>query len=828
MPSDSLKRFILFIVLPSIMVIVLFIITIFVVILPSTERDIMEGKKEMISELTGSVISLLEEFRTEAVEQHLSTDSAKALAAERIERIRYGEARKDYFWIIDKQPRMVMHPYRPELVGQDLSRYQDAQGKLPFVESVRTVEKSGEGFIEYMWPWPDDSTRIVPKLSYVKEFPSWNWIVGTGIYLEDVRLEIRSLKNQLLRVVLFIALVVSILLAVINRWALGIERRKKIAEDARLLSREKYNSLVESVTEGTLMIVNGRILFSNDRFGDQSGYTPEEVGKMKFEALFNLKLKHLAADVQDPGKSVTRETQLTCRDGSKKEVVISASRVSFAEHPGYIILVKELSSQMQFEKNRELLSGELQTVLLMMHQPLKSICREIRRIRADAPVREAIKMMSRNRNDILFVHHNEQIVGVINQQDLIERVLATGLDPGKKVIEIMTSPVVSLPEDALICEGLISMKKQGLSHLALMGPGRNITGVVGFREIGGIQENLAGFLIREILKAEGVEQIRRSYVRLPVMIKALMDSGGQTGMITRIVSSVGDAIHKRLIDLAQEELGPAPCKFAFIVLASQGRGEQAFNTDQDNAIVTVNMQESYRQGAQVYFKVLAGKVNRDLEAVGYRECPGNYMASNPRWNRELAIWKRYFTGWISGKSPGEILTTDFFFDLRCVYGEQILVDQLRAHIIKNTREKAGFFYHMARSISQMKVPSRLEGPTLDLKKILRPITSFLRLYAIREGLSATGSRERAEQLRDRGIINQSLFEDLIEAFDFINQLRFRNQVEQIARNETPGNIIDISQLTRIESVNLKQHLHTIAGLQNRLHTEFSSEQKTNT
>ena len=135
---------------------------------------------------------------------------------------------------------------------------------------------------------------------------------------------------------------------------------------------------------------------------------------------------------------------------------------------------------------------------------------------------------------------------------------------------------------------------------------------------------------------------------------------------------------------------------------------------------------------------------------------------------------------------------------------------------------------MARSISQMKVPSRLEAPTLDLKKILRPITSFLRLYAIREGLSATGSRERAEQLRDRGIINQSLFEDLIEAFDFINQLRFRNQVEQIARNETPGNIIDISQLTRIDSVNLKQHLHTIAGMQNRLHTEFSSEQKTNT
>ena len=227
MPSYSLKRFFLSIVLPSVLVIGLLILAIFGVILPSFERNIMDGKKEMISELTNSVLSLLEEYRKEAADLGLPPDSAKAIAAERVGRIRYGKSQNDYFWIIDKQPRMVMHPYYPELNGRDLSGYQDPHGKLPFMESVRTVEESGEGFIDYMWPWPDDSTRIVPKLSYVKEFPPWNWIVGTGIYLEDVRLEIRSLKNQLLRVVLLITLAIIILQAIIIRQTLGSTDRSQ-------------------------------------------------------------------------------------------------------------------------------------------------------------------------------------------------------------------------------------------------------------------------------------------------------------------------------------------------------------------------------------------------------------------------------------------------------------------------------------------------------------------------------------------------------------------------------------------------------------------------
>ena len=113
MPQDNLNRFFISIVLPSILAIGLLILAIFVIILPSSEKNIMEGKKEMISELTNSVCSLMEEYQQEALKKQIDPDSARALAVDRVSRIRYGDEQKDYFWIIDKQSIMIIIPTGP-------------------------------------------------------------------------------------------------------------------------------------------------------------------------------------------------------------------------------------------------------------------------------------------------------------------------------------------------------------------------------------------------------------------------------------------------------------------------------------------------------------------------------------------------------------------------------------------------------------------------------------------------------------------------------------------------------------------------------------------
>ena len=194
MPGKNLHKFFLSIVLPSILAIGLFILSMFIFILPSFEKNIMDKKKEMISELTNTAWSLLEEYDKEYKNQNFTLDEAQKMAAFKIEKIRYGAEYKDYFWIIDSHPTMIMHPYRPELINSDLTDYKDPNGKKLFTEASILVSQQGEGFIDYMWQWKDDSTRIVPKLSYVKGYQPWGWIVGTGIYLEDVNEEIKILK----------------------------------------------------------------------------------------------------------------------------------------------------------------------------------------------------------------------------------------------------------------------------------------------------------------------------------------------------------------------------------------------------------------------------------------------------------------------------------------------------------------------------------------------------------------------------------------------------------------------------------------------------------
>jgi methyl-accepting chemotaxis protein len=127
----------------------------------------------------------------EAAEQRFMEDAKKAIA-----QLRYGPKNSDYFWINDTAPTMVMHPIKPQLDGKDLSGSKDPNGKKLFIEMVNVCRDNGEGFVDYMWPMPGYE-EPVPKLSYVKLFKPWGWIVGTGIYLDDVDQAVAAKESEI-------------------------------------------------------------------------------------------------------------------------------------------------------------------------------------------------------------------------------------------------------------------------------------------------------------------------------------------------------------------------------------------------------------------------------------------------------------------------------------------------------------------------------------------------------------------------------------------------------------------------------------------------------
>lgn len=181
----------------------------------------------------------------------MSEEEAKDAALKAVSSLRYED--NNYFWINDFKPAMVMHPMKPELNGKALASNKDPDGKLLFVEMVNIVTKQGAGFIPYKWPKPGKD-KPVDKISYVKGFAPWQWIVGSGIYLDTIEASHAELRNFMLIDVGIIILVVAGLSMVIGRSILqpvnqAVSMMKDIAEGEGDLTQRLKVSGKDEITE---------------------------------------------------------------------------------------------------------------------------------------------------------------------------------------------------------------------------------------------------------------------------------------------------------------------------------------------------------------------------------------------------------------------------------------------------------------------------------------------------------------------------------------------------------------------------------------------------
>ena len=359
------------IIFPAFVTLTIFILVFFFVIVPYYELSLMNRKKEMIRELTNSAWSILENYHHEELQGLITREQAKNMAIDAVGHLRYGDEFKDYFWITDIQPIMITHPYRSDLNGKDLSDYTDPHGKKLFIECVKLVKESGEGYVDYMWQWKDDSTLIVPKLSFVKGFTPWNWVVGTGIYLEDMYQEIRALKRKLVFISLSILLLISLILTYIVLQNVRLEGKKRDALKKLKQSREKYKTLVEASTEGVIMILDQLISYVNAPLARISGYTVQELISMPYDKLFrenDLSLLDQFFDQDSPSnkqKVLNFETGLIKKDGNSTNVQLSASSIVFENKQGCMLTLKDVDS---LDQARKELDQQVEQFKLMTDQ----------------------------------------------------------------------------------------------------------------------------------------------------------------------------------------------------------------------------------------------------------------------------------------------------------------------------------------------------------------------------------------------------------------------------------------------------------------------------
>jgi PAS domain S-box-containing protein len=384
------------IIVPIWAVFLVFVLSIFFVFIPSLKTNLMDQKKEMIQTLTHSAVSLLAEYHQRVLSGELTLAEAKDRARERIRHMRYGRAAKDYFWIIDMHPFMVMHPFRPDLEGQDLTLFKDPRANYPFLAMVEKVLGQNEGYVNYYWQWKDAPHKIVPKLSYVKGFKPWGWIVGTGIYMADVEAEISDILGNLSKIIILILLFVLGLSGYITWQTIRIKNRKNRIETDLTKERETLSMILESIPHGISLVDNdGRYLYVNSSFTTITGYTLEDIPSKKVwfqkaypDTAYQKKVMNAwESDISSQEESHVREFKIVCKNGETRHIEFRSSFMADKT----ISVLTDVTQRKETElvrREKDRLQGVLElsgAVCHEMNQPLMSVSGYFELILMDMP-----------------------------------------------------------------------------------------------------------------------------------------------------------------------------------------------------------------------------------------------------------------------------------------------------------------------------------------------------------------------------------------------------------------------------------------------------------
>lgn len=629
----------------------------------------------------------------------------------------------------------------------------------------------------------------------------------------------------------------ALLLFMLVRQTYRDEAIRQINTQRMEAASEKYKSLLETSAVGTLMIINREIVYANFIFLTMSGYTLKELLKIKLEDLIHenpeseFRIDNLHEEPGDIGRTLNFEAVISGKRGDLRDVVLAASKFSMKGKDGIVLLVKDMTGRDRIEQESIHLTYELQSSIRLMNLPVASFIREHLHCDMDTTVHRAAALMEKKKQNAIIVYKDPDTpVGIVTDTDLRNRVVARQLRYDSPVVEIMSSPIIRIDENSLLYEAILRVTNNSITHLAVEDKIGRITGIFSNEDMLEVQRNSISYLIREVNAADTVESLKKIHNKIPVLVNILME-GGSLGIrnITYMISTVTDAITRRLIEFAIDEMGDPPARFAFMALGSEGRREQTLVTDQDNAIIFEDVPNEKMAEVNRYFLYFGKKINLWLDRIGYQYCKGEVMAGNPQWCQPLLRWKKYFSDWVNRRSKDGILGAAIFFDFRIVYGSEQYGEELRKHIHREVLGKDQFFGLLARETATYKIPTNLfrNNPpeaqmpeSFNIKNAISPMVDFVRVYSVQNGVSESESLLRLEKLFRLNVISESDYHEIENMFCRMMKVKFRSQVRKILANQAPDNIVSQDELTALEQSMVRKTFSEIKQFQEKIMNDF--------
>jgi CBS domain-containing protein len=455
--------------------------------------------------------------------------------------------------------------------------------------------------------------------------------------------------------------------------------------------------------------------------------------------------------------------------------------------------------------------GQVASFQADLGQPIGELLRRPPvRVPATASVGEAARLMREHHVSSVLV--DDEPPAIVTDRDFRNRVLAEGLGPETPLRSVYSMPLRTIPEETPIYAAWEALLESGVHHLPLT-RGREIVGVLTSNDVLKATAQGPVAVLRRVERLATRDSLPGYAGKVAEMASSLLAGGLDTGVIASFVARLNGALLQRILRWAEADLGPAPCRWAWMVFGSEGRMEQTLLTDQDNALVY----EEDSAEARRWFHAIAERANADLEAAGFPRCPGGYMARE--WCFTMPEWRARFQAWVDDPSPQALLHAAIFFDFRRAYGTLDL-DPLE-DILQRGKNVHMFVAGMAKAALGFRPPTglrlRLKSDSeVDLKfHGISPIVFLARCYAVECGAHERHTLARLDAAVRAELIGPDVRDTLREAYRFLLDLRLREQIRMIADGKTPVNTISLAGLSSVERSRLKEAFREIRSWQEK-------------
>lgn len=524
-----------------------------------------------------------------------------------------------------------------------------------------------------------------------------------------------------------------------------------------------------------------------------------------------------------------------------EEVLEENSRVALYFAAGFasgqVVVRQDLSEAQKARGAFKIKSRDHSLMIFSDHSEIK-FSEKVLICSPEDSIQEAAALMSAAHvSSIVVCQTDLKPLGIITDKDLRNKVVSKGIPLETVASKIMSTPILTRRKDASFSDLYLTMIKHRLHHLVLTEDGTDksqVCGIISDHDVLLSMGNSPAVLIHGLMNTLDLKEMRLICDQAEQMLTYYLENELTMDFVASVMTEVNDIIIKQALRIAENSLSKEDeelrnIQFCFLSLGSEGREEQLLRTDQDNALVYEDVPEALAEAAHAYFLKLGTAMVEVLLACAFAPCPGDIMASNPKWVQPMSKWKSYFSEWIIRPTEEAILSSTIFFDFRAVAGNLGLGEILSLHIYEEIQKKKIFLNFLAKNALMNPPPlgffkdfvvekSGEHKNEFDIKsRAMMPLADLARLLVLSHGvIGVNNTFKRFDRLVELEPNYDALFKQASKAYEIL----MRTRALEGLKNQSSGRFIHPENLGKLERQLLKNTFSPISELQDIVKVRF--------